>query len=43
MIKKLIYVAGIFCSFWIGAFLACIGYANGSEELRNKCDKIFRW
>ena len=42
MIKKLIYIAGIFISFWIGAFVACVGYANGSEEKRNKWDKTFR-
>lgn len=42
MIKKLIYVAGIFGSFWIGAAVASIGYTNGSAEQRNRWDKVLK-
>ena len=29
-------------SFWTGAAMACVGYANGSEEKRENWDRVFR-
>lgn len=43
MFKKLIYAGGLICSFWIGALLASVGYANGSKEERKKWDKLYKF